>query len=387
MYLAVESIREDLGETLLQANDDENGESIKEEFEKLFFDLGVAADMGTMPSFESPAARIGYALEFFCRGRALAEFLLETPQVEQGLSAGENEAMYPHFWTKALRGSDECPLLAASGSSETKSYEIVSLGGGPGFDFVGFAMAAAFSFHTRSNNDAVGNIPSIHVTAMDYEEGWQDLVSAMDISTRNILTPNDNDDTTELPEMSCDWGGRCDITTSILDDPVNANCKRLLLGDDQQPAAKFWICQYCVAENAKALRASGYIFLKELVQEMPEGSMVLLTEVVPRLWPEMVRMLDREGILPMVDVGFRKGYGGKQFLLQKRSSKRPDASREKENPFASLDSRTRDQLEHFEKLASYHERKVDSGWKRQGRKANGSEYHEKQLRRKLEERK
>ena len=184
--------------------------------------------------------------------------------------------------------------------------------------------------------------------------------------------------------MSCDWGGRCDITTSILDDPVNANCKRLLLGDEQQTAAKFWICQYCVAENAKALRASGYIFLKELVQEMPEGSMVLLTEVVPRLWPEMVRMLDTEGLLPTVDVGFRKGYGGKQFLLQKRSTRRPNDNIEEENPFASLGSRTCDQLDHFEKLATFHERKVDSGWKRQGRKANGSEYHENQLRRKQE---
>ena len=404
LYLAVESIREDLGTFLLQdeSNNPNGGEEedVTAAFEKLFFDLGVAADVGTMPSFESAAARKGYALELFCRGRALAEFLLETPLSARKDSENDTEdrhvddderEIYPGFWTRALR-SPECSILTASPSESCQpiaqsshpfNYEIVSLGGGPGFDFVGVAMAAAFSFHTSSGT-AGASAPKcdIHVTAMDYEEGWSDLVSAMDQSTRNLLTPSIDDEshsTWNLPAMSCDWGGRCDITKSILDEPVNANCKRLLLGDgDHQSASKLWICQYCVAENAKALRESDYVFFKELFREMPKGTLVLLTEVVPRLWPEMVRMLDKEGILPWVDVGFRKGYCGKQFLLKKRVTRRP-ANDEAQGPFDSLDARTRDQLEHFERLASYHERKVDSGWKRQGRKANGSTYHEEQL--------
>jgi len=422
LYLAVESIREDLGERLLleetssENYDDEQEKEVREAFEKLFFDLGVAADEGTMPSFESGAARKGYALEFFCRGRALAEFFLETP-LESGDSS--DEGVYPIFWTQALR-SPECPILAASASTprETVSlsleeptpieasstYEIVSLGGGPGFDFVGVALAAAFSFHSTTPISTATTLPSpnIHVTAMDYEEGWSDLVSAMDRSTRNLLNPlslttNDDDDddsfaASKVPAMSCDWGGKCDITKSILHESVNANCKRLLLGgNDREGASRLWICQYCVAENAKALRESDYVFLKELVQEMPNGTVVLLTEVVPRLWPEMVRMLHTEGLLPLVDVGFRKGYRGKQFLLKKREKRRlekgiaPVHEHEDEDhydPFESLDDRTRDQLEHFERLASYHDRKVDAGWKRQGRKDNGSAaYHEEQLRR------
>ena len=390
LYLVVESIRDDLGASLqCQFENDNDEEAVRQAFEKLFFDLGVAADVGEMPSFESHAARTGYALEFFCRSRALAEFLLETPSAfaAESNSNSKNEAIYPEFWTNALRGP-ECPMLGAYGShsnsnsNSNEAYEIVSLGGGPGFDFVGVAMAAAFSFHTSESSTAnVGPRSEIHVTAMDYEEGWSDLVSAMDKSTRKILTPPiaNDDEHSPLPAMSCDWGGKCDITKSILHEPVNAKCKTLLLGDGKEHAAsRLWICQYCVAENAKALRASDYIFLKELVREMQEGSMVLLTEVVPRLWPEMVRMLDREGLLPMVDVGFRKGYSGKQFLLEKRSKRRTSTG---DGPFGSLDSRTRDQLEHFERLASYHERKVDSGWKRQGRKTNGSAYHEEQERR------
>jgi hypothetical protein len=420
LYVAIESIREDLGEHLLlqetssENHDDEQEKEMREAFEKLFFDLGVAADEGTMPSFESGAARKGYALEFFCRGRALAEFFLETP-----LEAGDNsdEGVYPRFWTQSLR-SPECPILAASASTHRKTvsllseepkpteasstYEIVSLGGGPGFDFVGVALAAAFSFHSTTPISTATTLPSpnIHVTAMDYEEGWSDLVSAMDRSTRNLLNPlslttNDDDDSfaaSNVPAMSCDWGGKCDITKSILHEPVNANCKRLLLGGNtREKASKLWICQYCVAENAKALRESDYVFLKELVQEMPKGTMVLLTEVVPRLWPEMVRMLHKESLLPLVDVGFRKGYRGKQFLLKKRETRRLEKGiasglehkhEDHDGPFESLDDRTRDQLEHFERLASYHDRKVDTGWKRQGRKDNGSAaYHEEQLRR------
>jgi len=389
--MAVESIQKDLGKRLLLA--DQTDEDVRESFEKLFFDLGVAADVGAMPSFESEAARKGYALEFFCRGRALAEFLLETSSNADLENSDGGDDTYPGFWTRSLR-SPECPILAASTSmSETpkpSTYEIVSLGGGPGFDFVGVALAAAFSFHTTASSGSNGTIPSadIHVTTMDYEEGWSDLVSAMDRSTRNLLTPSTNETSlSKLPAMSCDWGGKCDITKSILHEPVNANCKKLLQVDDQGVASRLWICQYCVAENAKALRDSDYVFLKELVREMPVGTLVLLTEVVPRLWPEMVQMLHREELLPFVDVGFRKGYNGKQFMLGKRGVRRPTKDitsehnpLEDRDPFESLDERSRDQLEHFERLASYHERKVDSGWKRQGRKANGSTYHEEKLR-------
>jgi len=427
LYLSVESIRQDLGESLLlpaidgrtKNNDDEDDDdkdplAVRRAFEKLFFDLGVAADEGTMPSFESGDARRGYALEFFCRARALAEFFLETPLCEDTDEGGpiddSTSDLYPEFWIRSLRSPD-CPVLGASWSldaeaDQASTYEIVSLGGGPGFDFVGVALAAAFSFHTGASGRGItpGSLASIHVTAMDYEEGWSDLVSAMDRSTRNLLTPSTGDEeplsppSSSLPVMSCDWGGKCDITKSILNEPVNDNCKRLLLGDDDdddgrggQESSRLWICQYCVAENAKALRDSDYVFLKELVREMSTGTLVLLTEVVPRLWPEMVRMLDREGLLPMVDVGFRRGYRGKQFMLRKRETRRQAATNRRKgisskkrdaegtaNAIESLDDRTRDQLEHFERLASYHDRKVGSGWKRQGRKANGSVYHEEQ---------
>lgn len=442
LYVAVESIRNDLGDRVLMLNSNDNidaaensdnSDDVKEAFEKLFFNLGVAADVGKMPSFEDKPARTGYALEFFCRARSLAEFLLETSNVNtpntNNNDDDDDDNKYPEFWSRSLR-NEECPLLASTLSSSSMSptnnekssttYEIVSLGGGPGFDFVGVALAATFSSYTTTPTtgasrvedappaDVVDDIKkNIHVTIMDYEEGWSDLVSAMDLSTKKLLSTSNTTSTGALPSMSCDWGGKCDITKSILHDPANANCLRLLRGEGESQscqdhddeaaattapsaAAKLWICQYCVAENAELLRQSDYIFLKELVREMPVGTCVLLTEVVPRLWPEMVRMLQTENLLKDVDVGFCKGYNGKQFMLRKRSKSRTSSSvgivnnavksTDVDDPFESLDDRTRDQLEHFERLASYHERKVDAGWERQGRKVNGSVYHEEQLR-------
>ena len=39
--------------------------------------MGVASDVGLMPSFEDPGAWSGYALEFFCRARNLADLYVD----------------------------------------------------------------------------------------------------------------------------------------------------------------------------------------------------------------------------------------------------------------------------------------------------------------------
>jgi hypothetical protein len=446
---AVELIRDDLGSNLLSvggllsnSNNTNNNttddimmnQKVTEEFEKLFFDLGVAADIGIMPSFQNQQARIGYSLEFFCRARSLAEFFLETNA--DIINAADqhnngNKKKYPKFWSNTLI-NNECPILASSSSSSplspslssetTTMYEIVSLGGGPGFDFVGVALAATFSWYAQSNgndNDNSCNINMhIHVSVLDYEEGWKDLVNAMDGSTRKLLTtvpvPSSSLSTaTIIPSLSCDWGGKCDITKSLLHDPVNVHCLKLVHGrgdeetsnsnDDEdgtaQPPptaspAKLWICQYCVAENAELLRKSNFVFFKELIEVIPVGTLLLLTEVVPRLWPEFVHQLDNDGLLSYVDIGFCKGYHGKQFMLQKRatieseSSSKSCSDDDNQGLFEQFDHRTREQLIHFERISVCHDRKVQSGWERQERKANESaEYHCEQERRKRNTRK
>eukprot|EP00984_Skeletonema_dohrnii_P027466 scaffold17003_cov130-Skeletonema_dohrnii-CCMP3373.AAC.3 len=164
-----------------------------------------------MPSFEDAGARSGYAVEFFCRAKNLADLFADT---------FNSHYEFPAYWLEGLRGS---PIL---GSSDGGAYSVVSLGGGPGFDYVSSAVATSFCSYMESLRDQeeTGSLSSsnlkLHATILDYEEGWGDLVHAMVHSTQTILERS-------TPTLSCDWGGKCDITQSIFH-PSNAACSLLI---------------------------------------------------------------------------------------------------------------------------------------------------------------
>jgi hypothetical protein len=44
----------------------------------LSFSLGVAADVGAMPSFANQGARAGYAVHYFCRAQLMADLLFSS---------------------------------------------------------------------------------------------------------------------------------------------------------------------------------------------------------------------------------------------------------------------------------------------------------------------
>ena len=124
----------------------------------------------------------------------------------------------------------------------------------------------------------------------------------------------------------------------------------------------------------------------ELIESIPVGTLLLLTEVVPRVWPEFVQHLDAYGLLSQVHIGFCQGYRGKQCMVQKITPKQkhplentpPPSTAAADSAAVLLDDRTRDQLQRFETLARAHQRKIHNGWKRQERKYNKSksaEYH------------
>ena len=66
------------------------------------------------------------------------------------------------------------------------TYAVVSLGGGPGFDYVGIPLASEFCLYHASSKEVgnetpltqqqrpTENIP-ICVTIFDYKEGWHDI--------------------------------------------------------------------------------------------------------------------------------------------------------------------------------------------------------------------
>lgn len=312
---AIESIRYDLSQSLPHPTD-------KIKFENLFFRLGVAADMGEMPSFSDAGARSGYALEFFARARNLGDLYIDA------LTLNSNFA-FPCFWLESML---ETPMVGADGQ---EPYHMVSLGGGPGFDFVGAALASSFSAKTSEKVQS----RTIEATILDYEEGWGDLVEAMGRSTSRILQE----------PFSCKWGGKCDITKP-LNDPSNSACFEAM------DATQLWTCQYCVAENAKLLRESKHIFFRDLFENARDGAMFIFSETNPRAWPDFFKMM--EAHCPYMQIGFNKN--GHQMMLRKGSN------RNQMKPLISQSDRRL--LCRFEDIHRLHERKMTAGWERQEQK-------------------
>ncbi|CAB9499495.1 expressed unknown protein [Seminavis robusta] len=330
------------------------------QFGRLFYQLAQGVDRGEMPSFAHPTARSAYALEFFCRARLVADLLLT--KYHLGIAATMKR-------TCAREGQEDrsdydaeeeeedvyaqkfCPLSSTSTGTTGRTCRVLSLGGGPGYDYVGVLLADWFGTCGHSTTTIQG-------TVLDYEEGWHDVVEAMNTATQ-----------TALQTSSClQWGGTCDITQSLLDHPSNAtNCLPLVDTTD------VFICQYTIAENAHALRHSNYIFFQQLFQRAPTGSLILLIEVTPRLWPDIVALLpplDTDTTRFRIDFcKARNRSNGPQLMIQKLSITTISTSS------TALDRHNQRALEacgEFRKLKQLHDRKMDAGFQRQSRKVRGT---------------
>lgn len=280
--------------------------------------LGVAADIGVMPSFSDPTARSGYALGFFGRALLAADVLAET-------------ANQPAFLAEGL----------SKLSCSDNGINLVSIGGGPGYDFVGAAIAASFQ------NAATTKTSSIHATVLDYEEGWYDLVDGMSLSTGAALSSFEN----LSSDHTCSFGGKCDITQP-LSHPSNQICLKAAA------SANLYICQYCVAENAARLRETDYVFFANLLDTAEEGALFVFTETTHRLWPEFVEL-----ILPLngFEVAFLRagrGKGGWQMVLQKKRG-------------ATINEDQLELCEEFRRDGEMHKRKLRNGHVRQTKKIRG----------------
>lgn len=335
--LAIESIRFELSQILPCPPD-------KEQFENLFFQLGVAADEGSMPSFEDEGARSGYALEFFCRGRNLADiFNIDTFNPICDFS---NEWKHAIFDTPMLAGSGMIISTADPNRSESDMpYRISSLGGGPGFDFVGLALAAVF------NSGGSKLTSPIHAKVFDFELGWRTLVDAMGTATINVLPLQDAND------LSCTWGGKCDITKSM-DHPHNDALRNDLV------LTNLWTCQYCIAENVQLLRQSNYIFFRDLFDLAPEGTLFILTETTPRVWPDLCNVIEQY-CGEYMEVGFNRN--GRQLLLRKISTNDRGLKRKS----IMMNDYHSDQLNEYMEMDECHNKKINSGYQRHGPKKRG----------------
>jgi len=300
----IQLIRSDLEESLPVPVD-------KDALDDLSFQLGVAADVGTMPSFEHEGARAGYAINYFCRAALMSDLLFTSD-------------------SNILEESVDDLL---GGSAE--SCRISSLGGGPGFDFVAATLLATYRAQQRETLP-----PTLHAIIFDYEEGWSPLVNEMAGSVQNVLGG----------AHSCDFG-KCDITLPLYD-PVNAQCQQEV--DDTD----IWFCSYCVAENAQKLRDTDYIFFRELFSEAKDGTVFVFTETTHRLWPELAHAAG-DGFDVSFPSRFQKELGKRQMVLLKREG-------------AVFGEEEKAQCLLFERDSELHERRMQNGTLRQVKKVRGA---------------
>jgi hypothetical protein len=291
--------------------------------------LGTAADLGIMPSFQNKGALAGYATEYFCRAQLLADLLLE-----------QNE---PKFLVQAL---DD--LLSESTNTDATPCRLVSLGGGPGFDFCALALMTTFHQQSSSRTStsqslATSPIHPVSATVLDYEHGWGSLVYAMASSVDAVLGGS----------HSCEFGG-CDITLP-LSDPVNEACASLVLTTD------LWACSYVIAENAVKLREGKYDFFRDVFCQAKQGALFVFTETTHRIWPELVSVAmetaDFDVVFPRRN---GRGKSGRQFILRKREG-------------ARIGEEERKHLTYFERDNAAHQLKVRDGYyRRKERKIRGA---------------
>jgi hypothetical protein len=378
-----------IGSSLSSTTIGNNDNSCTSSFEDLHYKLGIAADTGLNGDgilFNNAIARCGYAVNFlFSRATNLADLLIDswnskkkknTTNCDSSSSSSPSNLIIEMLWNDDDDDDhDELKLLSYT-SNDRGSYSVISLGGGPGFDYVGIALASSFvSYYTpalRSNDDDE-NIQQqqqqqqqqqltqrrINVTVFDYEVGWQNIVTALSDSTRHILHHSTN-------HVSCTWGGQCDITKSLYD-PINNACQEQLINAKDDSVPTLYICQYCIAENVVSLRTSKYIFFHQLFDTAIVGSMFVLTEVHPRAWPDFYKLINNH--CPYMHIGFSKS--GRRMILRKMKCSSNivdiDASLldEKMQHDDIISERDLELINKFEELDRLHEKNILSGYRRQ----------------------
>lgn len=360
--------------------------------------LGIAAEGGSMPSFEDKGARAGYAVDYLPSRTQMAADLLFISEEPTFLV----ETIHDMFGGGTLPSASASLSIASKDreratqpvecSEKGKICRMTSLGGGPGFDFVAAALISTYCFQQQqqqrqsnlSSQTGTTTPTAIHATVLDYEIGWRPLVQAMEKSITSVLDPTRYGalstagpvPTSSPPLHTCTFGG-CDITLPM-SDPVNAQCAKVMAYTD------LWICSYCVAENAIKLRQSDFVFFRNLFANVNEGALLLFTETTHRLWPELANVAIMVSTTADVgsndtvttalqssgfDIAFPRRNGGKgklgpQMILRKRGFANTSTP--------MMGEKELEQCKVFERDNIMQERRLQSGVRRQGRKVRGA---------------
>lgn len=290
----------------------------------------VGADQGTMPNFSAggEAALRGYSIEHFGRVRLLGQ-LMAQPEPEW------LESRVAELFSRGGHHNDGQAKITIP-----SHIDLVSLGGGPGYDYV---SAVALSEYRCG--------PSVRAKVYEYEKQWKNVVSSVERAT----------DRTALSDChhSCDFGG-CDVTLPLGDIANEDVAKRVA---DSSEDNKIFICSYCVAENAVALRDQTWAFFRDIFEEAGEGDLFFITDTTHRLWPELAE-ISKDAGLRFVTPHIKAGKVGWQFAAMK------DGHFPGEQYYRT--AMNIDLMERFNADNNAHLHRLEKGYKREVRKVRGA---------------
>mmetsp|Transcript_72007 Transcript_72007/g.204367 ORF Transcript_72007/g.204367 Transcript_72007/m.204367 type:complete len:316 (-) Transcript_72007:112-1059(-) len=271
-----------------------------------------------MPSFESGSERAKYTIRHLPTRAAKVADILYLQQTDFVQAAVK----------RVLRPGCELGAAGAAGAAEDdaegeRRCNVMSLGGGPGFDFLSMALLS----------DYVGGV-GVDALVLDYEAGWEECVEsvaeALGANGFGVYSAEDSGGGGQRRRHRCTFG-ECDITQA-LDHPSNVAVQKYMA------ASTVFVAAYVVEENRLALRRNGYIFFRNIMQVAQPGSLFVFTETTHRQWPDIVQTamescgdecaVERAGVERAWDFVFPRVQGkrGNQLVMVKNAPVRPASS-------------------------------------------------------------
>ena len=235
-------------------------------------ELGIGATQGIMPDFSDETALFGYSLQHFGRTRLLFDLITQTQP--DWLESRVRELFYTRSNSGGIVSRSPC-------------IDLISLGGGPGYDYITAAILSEF---------CSGLDMRVKAQIFDYETNWESIVHSVENATQKILGHD---------RHTCTFG-RCDITQQLSD---VTNVEVSLDGH-------IYTCSYCIHENAVALRNGNWSFFRDLFEEADDGSLFFFTDTTHRLWPELAEVA-KDSRLRYSTPRICSGKSGWQFVAFK----------------------------------------------------------------------
>ena len=329
---------------------------------RLLAALSASASSGEMPRFDEAGALAGYTtFHLINRAGKVADLLRVAASSKRRLSvASPSWSAVPSAVLSAVPSALPSVVAPAHGCSGAPCRApvglapsvVVSLGGGPAYDFAALAMLRAY----EAMEAGTGEGEPLQVHVLDFELGWKADAEAVSEATCTVLSTTlrgggggGGDGIGGRLSGRLDNGvahqmlfGKCDLTQP-LEAVSNAAVRSAL------PHARLFICSYVICENAQRLRATGYTFFADLMaaaapgtvlafsetthrgcrrsprRRVPTGTVLAFSETTHRQFPELIEAARRgvvagggasvlETSLPSL-----KGKGGSQCLLYKRA--------------------------------------------------------------------